>query len=448
MGVLALFSLLRNRMSQSAAAGIASAVILIAPLLMGFQNFDDHSRRHHTASRDYASNFLNSCEPNAIIFTYGDNDTYPLWYAQEVEEIRTDVRVVNLSLIAVDWYIDQLRRKINNSPAVEMSIPSEAYRGKKRQQLFFISQENPEMPLQRAVEFMGKDNPRAVQGRTLESFVPTRKYFIPVNQQEVIANGTVKPKNANQIATRLDFTFPRNNYIQKGELALLDIIGSNAFKRPLYFAVTCRPSSLLGLDKYLQLEGLSLRLVPIKSEGDPRYGMVGKGRVNTDAFYKHFTEDFRFGNFGERDLFVDRSYGPSVQTMQVGVMRASETMINEGKKQQAVQLVDAYFKKFPHMNFTFDRYTMFLLQNMIQAGGYQQAKPYIETLAEETVERLDYYMNNIDSETLKKGFNEDFGTYRGIMEELKRIVASQKDTELIDKFNTMFSPFSSGKVPN
>jgi len=100
------------------------------------------------------------------------------------------------------------------------------------------------------------------------------------------------------------------------------------------------------------------------------------------------------------------------------------------------------------MNFTFDRYTMFLLQNMIQAGGYQQAKPYIETLAEETVERLDYYMNNIDSETLKKGFNEDFGTYRGIMEELKRIVASQKDTELIDKFNTMFSPFSSGKVPN
>ena len=448
MGVLALFSLLRNRMSQSAAAGFASAVILIAPLLMAFQNFDDHSRRHHTASRDYASNFLNSCEPNAIIFTYGDNDTYPLWYAQEVEEIRTDVRVVNLSLIAVDWYIDQLRRKINNSPPIEMSIPAKAYRGKKRQQLFFISAENPEMPLKKAVEFMGKDNPRAVQGRTLESFVPTRKYFIPVNQQQVIANGTVKAENANQIATRLDFTFPRSNYIQKGELALLDIIGSNAFKRPLYFAVTCRPSSLLGLDKYLQLEGLSLRLVPIKSEGDPRYGMVGKGRVNTDAFYKHFTEDFRFGNFEERDLFVDRSYGPSVQTMQVGVMRASEAMINEGKKQQAIQLIDTYFQKFPHMNFTFDRYTMFLLQNMIQAGGYQQAKPYIETMADETFERLNYYMNNIDPETLRKGFNDDFTTYRGIMSELNRIVASQKDTELIDKFNVMFGPFSSGKVPN
>ena len=448
MGVLALFSILRNRMSQTAAAGVASVVILIAPLLMGFQNFDDHSRKHHTASRDYASNFLNSCEPNSIIFTYGDNDTYPLWYAQEVEGIRTDVRVVNLSLIAVDWYIDQLRRKVNDSPAIDMTIPAEAYRGKKRQQLFFLSAENPEMPIRRAVDFMGKDNPRAVQGRTLESFVPTRKYFIPVDKQAVVANGTVKPELASQIANRVDFTFPRSNYIQKGELALLDIIAANAFKRPVYFAVTCRPSSLLGLDNYLQLEGLALRLVPIKSEGDPRYGMVGKGRVNTDAFYQRFTEDFRFGNFDKMDLFVDRSYGPSVQTMQVGVMRASEAMINEGKKQQAVQLVDTYFKKFPHMNFTFDRYTMFLLQNMIQAGGYQQAKPYIETLANETAERLDYYMYSMDPETLRKGFSDDFGTYRGIMEELKRIVASQKDQALIDKFNTMFSKFSNIKTPN
>jgi len=212
-------------------------------------------------------------------------------------------------LIAVDWYIDQLRRKVNDSPAIDMTIPAEAYRGKKRQQLFFLSAENPEMPIRRAVDFMGKDNPRM-------------------------------------------------------------------------------------------------------------------------------------------DLFVDRSYGPSVQTMQVGVMRASEAMINEGKKQQAVQLVDTYFKKFPHMNFTFDRYTMFLLQNMIQAGGYQQAKPYIETLANETAERLDYYMYSMDPETLRKGFSDDFGTYRGIMEELKRIVASQKDQALIDKFNTMFSKFSNIKTPN
>lgn len=448
MSVLALFSFLRDKVDGKIAAGIAGGIIMIAPLLMGFQNFDDHSRRHHTASRDYASNFLESCEKDAIIFTYGDNDTYPLWYAQEVEGIRTDVRVVNLSLIAVDWYIDQLRRKVNDSPAIDMLVPRDAYRGKKRQQLFFLSQENPETPLTRVVQFMGADNPRNVQGRKLESFVPTRKFFIPVNKQEVVANGTVKPEDAAQIVDRMDFTFPRSNYIQKGELALLDIIAANAFKRPIYFAVTCRPSSLLGLNDYLQLEGLSLRVVPIKSKGDPRYGMVGNGRVNTNAFFKHFTEDFRFGNFDKMDLFVDRSYGPSVQTMQVGVMRASEAMIREGKNTQAVELLDQYFQKFPHMNFTFDRYTMFLVQNMIQAGGYDRAKPYIETLAEETAARMEYYLYHIDPETLKKGFTDDFGTYRSIMEELKRLVASKQDQAMIDKFNQLFSRYDISKMPN
>jgi hypothetical protein len=127
-GVLALLRLLRERLSLSGSVAgiIASLVVLTAPLLMGFQNFDDHSRRHHAGARDYANNFLQSCAPNAIIFTYGDNDTYPLWYAQEVEGIRQDLRVVNLSLIAVDWYINSLRRRINDSPPLKLTIPEEA----------------------------------------------------------------------------------------------------------------------------------------------------------------------------------------------------------------------------------------------------------------------------------------------------------------------------------
>lgn len=449
MAVLALYEIFKTRISnQQAAAVVSAGIILIAPLLMGFQNFDDHSRRHHTASRDYASNFLESVAPNSIIFTYGDNDTYPLWYAQEVEGIRTDVRVVNLSLIAVDWYIDQLRRKVNDSDKIDMMIPKEAYRGKLRQQLFFLSDQNPQMPLTRAIQFMGAENPRNIQGRKIESYAPTRNFFLPINKQEVVSNGTVKPENADLIVDRMDFTFPRASYIQKGELALLDILASNAFKRPIYFAVTARPSSLLGLDDYLQLEGLALRIVPIKTKGDPRYGMVGKGRVDTKTFMDHFQKDFRFGNFDKMNLFVDRSYGPSVQTMQVGVMRASEALINEGKKAEAVSLIDSYFKAFPHMNFTFDRYTMFLLQNMIQAGGYEQAKPYIKTLAHETSERLNYYMYNMDPNTLKQGFTEDFSTYRGIMDELKRIATSQNDASMTELLNLLFANFKNKKVPN
>src|SRR5690606_7152354 len=129
LGVVAIFSLLRDRLKFGGLKGalVAGALVLTAPIIMGFQNYDDNNRSEHFASRDYASNFLNSLEPNAILFTYGDNDTYPLWYAQEVENIRTDVRVVNLSLIAVDWYINKLRSKVNNSEAIKLTIPEEMY---------------------------------------------------------------------------------------------------------------------------------------------------------------------------------------------------------------------------------------------------------------------------------------------------------------------------------
>jgi len=138
MAVLALFEMYRDRVNKNMAVGAlgASAIVLIAPFLMGFQNFDDMRRRHHTGARDYANNFLQSCDENAIIFTYGDNDTYPLWYAQEVENIRRDVRVVNLSLIAVDWYINQLNRKVNDSPPIKISLTPEKIRGYKRNQVF------------------------------------------------------------------------------------------------------------------------------------------------------------------------------------------------------------------------------------------------------------------------------------------------------------------------
>ena len=156
--------------------------MLSAPVIMGFQNFDDHSRKHHKASRDYAANFLNSVEPNAIIFTYGDNDTYPLWYAQEVENIRRDVRVVNLSLIAVDWYINKLRNKVNDSPPIKLTLTEAEYRGKNRNQIFFANPTGEDMsiPLNVYEGFRRiKDPQYTMQGQT---FINSRNFYIPVDQ--------------------------------------------------------------------------------------------------------------------------------------------------------------------------------------------------------------------------------------------------------------------------
>ena len=157
MGVLAIYYLLSQKIQGITSAAIAGLLVLSAPLIMGFQNFDDHSRKEHYASRDYASNFLNSVEPNSIIFTYGDNDTYPLWYAQEVEHIRTDVRVVNLSLIAVDWYIEKLRSKVNDSAPIKLTLTEEDYRGKNRNQIFFANPRGEDMTIHRWDFFIDHD---------------------------------------------------------------------------------------------------------------------------------------------------------------------------------------------------------------------------------------------------------------------------------------------------
>ncbi len=450
MGVLALTNLLRTRVNldMKMAGPIAIAVALSAPLLMGTQNFDDNSRRHHKGSRDYASNFLQSCDPNAIIFTYGDNDTYPLWYAQEIEGIRTDVRVVNLSLIAVDWYIDQLRRRVNDSPAIKMSIPRDAMYGKKRIQIPFIEKAES-MSLKDALKWVGEDHPVPLQnGKSLESFLPTRNVYIPVNKRRVIENGTVGIQDTARIADRVAFSLGKGNFLFKGDLAILDILASNAFERPVYFAVTCRPESLHGLDNYFELEGLSLRFIPVKSRGDGKYGMVGKGRVDLDVAYKNIMEKFRWGNFDKERLFVDRSYGPSIQTIRVAMMRLGEELIKAGDTKRAVDIVDKYFEAFPHMNFSFDGNTMIFINMYEQANQHEKALPHIRTLAKETEEQLQFLMYGLTPDELQAGFTQEFSNFQRVKNDLLRVSRESGDKALEEELKAQFSPFDLGSTEN
>lgn len=450
MGAVALFEFFRKqaKLSSSVASVLAVLLVLSAPVLMGTQNFDDHSRRHHTASRDYASNFLQSCEPNAIIFTYGDNDTYPLWYAQEVEGIRTDVRVVNLSLIAVDWYIDQLRRKVNDSPAIKMTIPSEAYRGFKRVQTPYYNRRqtadyNPaldqEMSVQEVLQHMAKDNSNELPGGNqdrFQTYLPTKRIYLPVDKQQVAANNVVPQDTA--IVNRLELRI-NNDYLIKDDLAILDILGSNLWERPIYFAVTCQPSKMFGLQDYMQLEGLGLRIIPVQTKSDPIYGVIGSGRVNDDKVYENVMEKFRWGNFDKYELFVDRSYGPSVQSHRLLMLRTAQDMVRKGDTERAIAMVEKYLEAFPHMNFPYDYNTMFFLDVMVQAGAYEKAKPHLDILAAQTVDQLEFYFslgNDID-----RGFEQDFNSTIRTKDQILQVVEQQGDTEFLQKLKILFTPF-------
>ena len=169
--------------------------------------------------------------------------------------------------------------------------------------------------------------------------------------------------------------------IIKGDLAVLDIIASNFYDRPIYFAVTCRETSLLGLGDYLQLEGLALRLVPKKGKGDARLGIIGKGNVNSEKLYDNVMNKFKWGGFDEHELFVDRSYLPSVQSHRLTILRACEDFLNTGRKAKAGNLAKKYFEAFPHKNFALDEQSIPMIRVLVSAGEFETVKPLIRTLS-------------------------------------------------------------------
>ena len=446
MGVIALFQIIQERakLSGSIAAIIASGLVLIAPLLMGFQNFDDHSRLHHSGARDYANNFLESCEPNAIIFTYGDNDTYPLWYAQEVEGIRTDVRVVNLSLIAVDWYIDLLRRQINDSPPIKMTIPREAYRGKKRNQTFYYNPSNNDrdMSIKQFLKYIGEKHPlKAQSGRELESHLPTRKVYIPIDPQKALSTGMANPTDTGRIVSRIPLNLRGKEYLIKDELAILDVVGSNINDRPVYFAVTCRQEKLFGLADYMQLEGLGLRIIPVKSQSETQaYGIIGSGRVDADAVYRNVMEKFRWGNFDKEELFVDKSFAPSVQSHQLTIRRAAFEFLERGEKEKALELIDKFFEVFPHKNFPYDYRAFYMISVYLQAEAYDRAKPHLEILANETAEALAFYYS-LNPDILDSSYDTDFRLADRTMRDVLDAATRSGDTEFEQKMKDLFAPY-------
>lgn len=451
MSVMAIYKLFSERFNLAAAAApVAILVGLSAPLLMVTQNWDDHSRAHHYASRDYASNFLQSCEPNAIIFTYGDNDTYPLWYCQEVENIRTDVRVVNLSLIAVDWYIDQLRRSVNNSPAIAMTIPQTQINGFKRVQTPYYSQgPEREMTIQQLVKFLGEDHKMQSQGgRDFDTYLPTRRISIPVNRADAIASKAAMESDTAMVDTLHINLGDKKNYIIKDELAMLDILASNLWKRPIYWAVTCREDKLLGMEDYLQLEGLGLRVVPFRNAGDQRnYGIIGCGRVATDIAYDNIMTKWKWGNFDTERLFVDRSYMPSLQTMRVTMIRIARQLTMEKKNDKAVALADKYFTAFPEYNFAYDQFSALMADVYARAGDNVKAAAKIRDIAKATEQQLRFVASQTPE--FQKGYAQDQQYAMGCAQTLLTTAANvMKDQALQKELEQMFTPYLPVQGPN
>ena len=452
MAIPSLWQAITKRM-KSNQTGIAFAVfglVLLAPALMGFQNFDDHGRADHFASRDYAKNFLNSLDPNAILFTYGDNDTYPLWYVQEVENVRRDVRIVNLSLIAVDWYINKLRAKVNDSPALKLTIPASAYRGNKRNQVPYHSPsgvQDPRMNVLDVLRVVGGDNPVSGSGYQFESYMPTHNMYIQTDYDAVRRMQMINPADSVAIAPQIPINLGSANWIQKDDLAVLDVIASNIWERPIYFATTCQNSKLLGLNDYMQYEGLALRIIPVRTPSDTRLQIYGSGRMETHRLYDNIMNKWVWGNFDKKKLHVNSSYAAAIQAHRMVMLRTAEQLYADGQTDKAIAIVDKFFEAFPHMNFPYDAAITPFLSVYVQAGAYDKAMTHMRILANETVEFLDFYAS-IDPGTVRSSFQTDFNQRTAIVPTILSLTRLIPDENFKKEMTDLLSNYQTRQVPN
>ncbi|MDG2484916.1 MAG: DUF2723 domain-containing protein [Flavobacteriaceae bacterium] len=362
IGVFALFDKVQIHIKSKLLAPVISLFCLVAvPGILLSQNWDDHNRSNRKTAHAMAVNYLESCAPNAIIFTIGDNDTFPLWYAQEIEGIRTDVRVVCTSLLSADWYIDQMKRKAYNSEPVPSKLTHDKYKWGTRDYIIKEVVTKDTLDIVQFLDFISSDDDRTKYGYVLEqqgyqtngqrkqdlnaNYAPTEFVRIPVNKQAVLENGVVAGKDAEKIVDYIDIKI-KDQAIYKNRMIMLDIIAQNNWERPIYFSGGAfGDEDYIWMKDYLQLDGFAYKLVPIKTALD-KNNLYDMGRIDSEKMYE-LVKDWEWGNSGNPDVYHDVETRRNSLTFRGHMARLIEKLINEQKLEKAEEIADLAMQKMP-----------------------------------------------------------------------------------------------------
>ena len=392
-GVYALFDFLKDHLNPKFAAPIAIAISLLAvPTVMASQNWDDHDRSDKYTALAMAKMYLDSVDENAILFTIGDNDTFALWYAQEIERYRTDVRIVNTSLFATDWYIDQMKRKAWESDPIPSQLKHDQYRPGTNDFVMHQSVTQDTMSIKNWMNWIGSDNPRTKgqlqSGQSVSTF-PTKSIRIPVDKENVLKYGIVKPEDADLIVDNIVIKL-EGNVIYKNRLLMLDIIANNDWKRPIYFTGgSFGNDDYLWMKDYLQLDGVAYKLVPIQTPVNPRnpYDM---GRIDTEKMY-NIAKNWYWGNMGSPNIYHDSETRKNSITYRSNLARLLENLINEGKTEKAKEILDLAMENMP-VDF-YGYYTLLepYISGYFEVGEPEKAKQLWVDVAAKYQENLTYY---------------------------------------------------------
>ena len=397
LGVLGLFYLLKRVLSEKISAIVAGLLTLGVPALMGQQNWDDHDRSGRYTARDLAYDYLNTCEKDAILFTNGDNDTFPLWYIQEVEGVRTDVRVVNLMLFNTDWYIDQMKRKVYGSDPLPLTLDRKKYLDGTNNQIYLVDNKKVKgyLNLRTAIDFLASDNPASKlqlqDGRSID-FLPAKKFSIPVDSATVVSNGTVAPALAGKIVPQVQIDLSKKTYIMKSTMMVMDLLAHFNWQRPVYY-VTGRHDDAMGMENYFQLEGFGYRLVPIKTENSDNY--IDYGRVNTERLYDNLMNKYRWGRMNAPDVYLDYYTRRTISIIKVRNLfaRLAKALVQEGKKDSAIAVVDRSIELLPKDKMPYSIFTIGQIEAYYAAGAQAKADSLALDYAGDLKDEMNYYFS-------------------------------------------------------
>jgi len=438
LGVLFIADFIEKLIKNKVTAGIlATALCLLVPVIMAKAAWDDHDRSERYHSVDSAKNLLNSCAKNAILFTGGDNDTFPLWYAQEVEGFRTDVRVCNLSLLGTDWYVGQMKKKAYESTPLPISLELKHYIQGKNDYIPFYENTAVKggIDLRLLMKLIENENSAvmvATQGGKSIASYPTKTFSLDVDSAKVAAMDWIPAKDKARISKRITWTIGKNA-LYKNDFVVLNLLANMDWSRPVYFSTTLSGSSYLNLKPYMQLEGLAYRLTPIYNPG------ASDGVVNTPVMYENMMKKMFWRNLDNPNVYYDENYKRFPLNARKSFYMLASQLINEAnqegdtssyagltsqteggktKKQKAKEVLDYCFKVMPDKATEYDVYTPQFIPLLLEIGDKKLADDIAITMHKRAMQDLEYQtktpgLHSFDIQTNVYVLQQLFMAYKG-----------------------------------
>jgi tetratricopeptide (TPR) repeat protein len=364
-GVLALIDSvsqsLKSESGKTLAAAVVTLVTLLVPAQMASQNWDDHDRSQRYVCRDFGANYLKSCQPNGIIFSNGDNDTFPLWYNQEVEGVGTDLRVCNLSYLQTDWYISQMKRPYYDSPALPISWEYKDFMPGTNEVVWTDNRLGQPLEVSKAFQFLRSDDPKT-KNREGENYLPSDQLY-------------VLAPDGSQILMKKARRFTRS------EMMIMEMLSQNNWQRPMYFAVSVGPDYYMGLEPYFECTGLAYRITPNRSPNN-------QSRVAVEEMYDNMMNKFQYGNCKAEGIYLDENTQRMCRTHRMMFSQLAEVLVNRHDYERATAVLDKAFEELPGTNIPYDYTAASMAILYLRMGEKDKAAPVLREVAKTSAEYI------------------------------------------------------------